>query len=190
MQRIVHDQPRSIREQNPAIPQWLEGFISRLLAKERDARFESADEVVEILSHELAHLQNPRQAIQPSRDWLRSESIHANSRLSWKSALVASGLIAVGGLLAWIARAPLTQTRTDLAMAPAVNTPQSELVSTVSSPVQLWNEDGTAEFQQALITVEQTWSTDSSSAGDLWSNETADVSHRIQVLQQFEVSAW
>jgi len=35
MQRIVHEQPRSIREQAPAIPDWLERFIFKLLLKKQ-----------------------------------------------------------------------------------------------------------------------------------------------------------
>ena len=59
MQRIVHDAPRSIRESNLLIPEWLEEFILRLMSKERADRFATADEVVRILQGELAYLQNP-----------------------------------------------------------------------------------------------------------------------------------
>ena len=61
MQRIVHDAPRSIRESNPQIPEWLDEFILRLMSKERVDRFANADEVVRLLQAELAMLQNPGQ---------------------------------------------------------------------------------------------------------------------------------
>ena len=60
LQRIVHDEPRPIRDANPTVPAWLEAFIERLMAKDRDERFQSAAEVAELLSRELAHLQDPR----------------------------------------------------------------------------------------------------------------------------------
>ncbi len=71
LQRIVHDQPRSIREQNPAVPAWLERFVARLMAKDRDQRFHTAGEVAEVLARELAHLQNPALIEAPARPWLR-----------------------------------------------------------------------------------------------------------------------
>ena len=60
MQRIVHDQPRSLREQVANIPVWLEDFIFRLLSKEKSDRFANADEVVKILEGELAYQQGPQ----------------------------------------------------------------------------------------------------------------------------------
>ena len=65
MQRIVHDQPRSLREQDANIPAWLEDFIFRLLAKEKSDRFATADEVVKILEGELAYQQGPQVEREP-----------------------------------------------------------------------------------------------------------------------------
>ncbi len=70
MQRIIHHEPRSLRQQNPTVPTWLEQFIQRLLCKAPDKRFQSAEQVASILRLELAHLQNPTQVKQPSRDWV------------------------------------------------------------------------------------------------------------------------
>lgn len=59
LRRITDDQPRPIREINEAVPEWLEAFILKLLAKSPDDRFESADQVAKILKKCLAHAQHP-----------------------------------------------------------------------------------------------------------------------------------
>ena len=72
IRRICEAEPRSIRESNPEIPEWLESFIMKLLAKNKEDRFESAEQVAAVLSHELAHLQNPTLVQAPPRDWAAS----------------------------------------------------------------------------------------------------------------------
>ncbi|MEM7473771.1 MAG: protein kinase [Planctomycetota bacterium] len=61
--------PKPIRELNPEIAPWLEDFIHRLLAKDREQRFQTAQEVDEILTVELAYLQMPANIPEPVRDW-------------------------------------------------------------------------------------------------------------------------
>jgi hypothetical protein len=76
LQRIAHDEARSIREQNPEVPVWLEAIILRLLAKEKSLRFQTAEEVAEAFEQELAHVQNPVGARAPLRAWwLRGDRI-------------------------------------------------------------------------------------------------------------------
>ena len=59
MRRITDEQPRSIREQNALIPEWLERVVMRLLDKDRESRFQSAEELAQILEQCLAHVQKP-----------------------------------------------------------------------------------------------------------------------------------
>ena len=59
MRRITDEQPRSIREQNPLIPEWLERVVMRLLEKDRESRFQSAEALSQILEQCLAHVQKP-----------------------------------------------------------------------------------------------------------------------------------
>ena len=59
IQRINNDQPRPILELNPDIPAWLTGIIAKLMSKKVDDRFESAEEVSELLESCLAHVQHP-----------------------------------------------------------------------------------------------------------------------------------
>ena len=67
MHRVVHGTPRPIREVNEDIPDWLCEIVDKLLAKEVDDRFASAEEVEDLLSRHLAHLQQPTSVPQPER---------------------------------------------------------------------------------------------------------------------------
>ncbi len=59
LRRITDNEPRSIREVNPAVPEWLEGIVDRLLSKDVAQRFQTANEVAELLERCLAHVQQP-----------------------------------------------------------------------------------------------------------------------------------
>lgn len=59
LRRITDDIPRPIRETNPDVPAWLEQIVMKLLAKSAADRFESADQVAELLEDCLAHIQQP-----------------------------------------------------------------------------------------------------------------------------------
>jgi len=57
LKRVCEDTPRPIREVNPDIPEALAEIVNKLLAKNPDARFQTAGEVAELLSRYLAHVQ-------------------------------------------------------------------------------------------------------------------------------------
>lgn len=59
LNRIGNDQPRTLRSINAEVPEWLEAIVIKLLAKSRDGRFATAEEVAALLSGCLAHLQEP-----------------------------------------------------------------------------------------------------------------------------------
>lgn len=61
MHRIVHEQQRPIVELNEDIPVWLVEVVQKLLAKDANERFQSANEVAERLEQHLKHLQQPSQ---------------------------------------------------------------------------------------------------------------------------------
>ncbi len=82
MQRIVHEDPRSICEQVPSIPDWLERFIFKLLAKTPSDRFLDSITVATLLEKEIAHCENPLQQPQPARsEYGRNETPTA---IRWK----------------------------------------------------------------------------------------------------------
>jgi serine/threonine protein kinase len=59
LRRICDDEPRDVREHNPSVPGWLCEILDRLLAKLPDERFQSAEEVADLLGRWLAHVQQP-----------------------------------------------------------------------------------------------------------------------------------
>ena len=58
LKRVCDDTPRPIREVNPEIPAALAEIVNKLMAKNPDARFQTAGAVAELLSRYLAHLQH------------------------------------------------------------------------------------------------------------------------------------
>jgi serine/threonine protein kinase len=61
LRRVCDDVPRSLREIDPQIPDWLESIIARLHAKDPADRYASAAEVADLLGRCLAHVQEPGQ---------------------------------------------------------------------------------------------------------------------------------
>jgi serine/threonine protein kinase/formylglycine-generating enzyme required for sulfatase activity len=59
LKRVAEDTPRPISEIIPEVPQWLCDLIARLHAKKPDERFESAQEVADLLTQHLASMQHP-----------------------------------------------------------------------------------------------------------------------------------
>jgi eukaryotic-like serine/threonine-protein kinase len=59
LKRVCEETPRPIREINPAAPDGLVEVIAKLHAKGPAERFQSAAQVAELLSQQLAHLQQP-----------------------------------------------------------------------------------------------------------------------------------
>jgi hypothetical protein len=57
VKKICQDTPRPLREIDPQVPEWLAATIDRLLAKDPASRFQSADEVAQILGGALARVQ-------------------------------------------------------------------------------------------------------------------------------------
>ena len=65
IRRVCEDSPRPIREVNSEIPEWLVEITDRLLAKNVVDRFQTAEEVAELLGRHLAHLQRPADIPRP-----------------------------------------------------------------------------------------------------------------------------
>ena len=86
--RLCIDVPRPIREANPEVPDWLAEIIEKLHAKQPNDRFQSAEEVSDLLGRHLAHLQQPAVAPKPAR-LQPNRIVHSRShrRVLW----VASG---------------------------------------------------------------------------------------------------
>jgi serine/threonine protein kinase len=59
LKRLCDDPPRPIRKINPEIPDWLAAIIDKLMAKRPADRFNSAQEVSDLLGQCLSHVQQP-----------------------------------------------------------------------------------------------------------------------------------
>lgn len=71
IQKIIHDHPPSPTELNSDLPPLLSDIIEKLLEKNRSDRFQSANEVKELLKQYLSHLQQPLRVAKPGRVWTR-----------------------------------------------------------------------------------------------------------------------
>lgn len=193
MQRIVHDTPRGIRQQNPSIPRWLEGLIETLLAKSADERFASADELVETLQRELAHLQSPTMVRPPPRPWLKSEPLLARSNAR-RLAIAAIVLPVIAGLV-WLGFVAPNRPRQDgqanrLVVSPGGTTRETsgdenrESMLVIDLPsVPLWDRDGTRELQQQVDELERRWNGPGEpTAYELWRTTTIDSRWRTEWL--------
>ena len=80
LRRITDDQPTAIREINPDVPAWLCQIIDKLLAKQPENRFESAEEVAVLLEECLAHVQQPTTTPLPESLCVAEPSSSSSSR--------------------------------------------------------------------------------------------------------------
>jgi serine/threonine-protein kinase len=67
IRRLCDERPRPIREVNPDIPDWFAEIVERLHEKLPANRFQSAEEVADLLGRHLAHLQQPASSARPAR---------------------------------------------------------------------------------------------------------------------------
>ncbi|GAB5405201.1 MAG: hypothetical protein Aurels2KO_34320 [Aureliella sp.] len=95
LNRIGNEQPRSLRSINADIPEWFEQIVMKLLAKPREDRFQTAEEVAELLQRWHAHLQQPDVAPEPL--WEQSSQRAEPSAGSWRIAPPIRWLVALAG---------------------------------------------------------------------------------------------
>jgi tetratricopeptide (TPR) repeat protein len=106
LRKVSDDAPRSIRALNPAIPAWLEEIISKLLAKDPADRYQSAAEVAELFSRQLAQLKSPSIATAPAERLALAAPTERTKGV--RPRLVAiCGIIAVIGIAGWLVQRSL-----------------------------------------------------------------------------------
>ena len=123
---VEENRPRSIREINPEIPDWLAALIERLQAKNPADRFQSAAEVANLLEGYLAYLQQPTTLLTPKLPG-NSRSQETSTGATQRTYLVFSGLvlltlISIGGLVAWLPRPGPTRSFLDVTPGTPENT--------------------------------------------------------------------
>jgi serine/threonine protein kinase len=92
LRRITDNDARPIREVNPDIPAWLCRIVDRLLAKNPDDRFESAEFTAQLLGDCLAHVQKPDQVPLPAAVQSRANT---RSNRNWFVAVAVAVLCVV-----------------------------------------------------------------------------------------------
>ncbi|HBE70800.1 MAG TPA: hypothetical protein DDW52_21860 [Planctomycetaceae bacterium] len=94
LKAVTEAEPTPMRQINPHIAPWLEAFVAKLMAKQMDDRFQTADEVANHLSEELACLQSSEQKPIPERLWWpKSVNLANRSRSRIKTAIVLASLL-------------------------------------------------------------------------------------------------
>lgn len=111
LNRIGNDQPRSLREINPDVPEWLDAIVARLLSKDPNLRYQSSSEIAELLKNWQAHLLDPANVKAPepasqakplaSRSGIGGRF---DGKLPW---ILAAGMF---GFFAWAATVIILQT--------------------------------------------------------------------------------
>ncbi|HUE70942.1 MAG TPA: protein kinase [Pirellulaceae bacterium] len=105
LRRICDDEPRPLREINPDVPAWLAAIVERLLAKNAAERFQSAEEVAELLGKWLAHVQQPTQIPPPvvvtTKTGQRNRISLSFRTLPGLAIAMAAGML-VAALYAWL----------------------------------------------------------------------------------------
>ncbi|MFK7735975.1 MAG: protein kinase [Pirellulaceae bacterium] len=112
IKRVCDSQPRPIRELNPSIVPWLEALVAKLHSKNREDRFETAEEVAEILSQELAYLQSPTLSPEPKREWLPKRAMVGlgfDRRWLWAGTLVVVLAAVTMGAMSWRGENPSSE---------------------------------------------------------------------------------
>jgi serine/threonine protein kinase len=94
LKHVVEDQPRDIRELNRDIPPWLCGIIAKLHAKSPGERYQSAEDVDDLLSHCLAELHLRGEVSMPS---VESPVSAPPRRLFWRAIVGVLGLLILFG---------------------------------------------------------------------------------------------
>jgi len=142
LRRVTDDAPRAIRELHPEIPDWFDGIVLRLLHKSADERFESADEIAQLLEDCLAHAQQPEAFSLPEA---------AQKLTSKKSVRIFKNIrrLTAAGIIAVLALGFLMIYRWPKQPAPSVDTEVKALPETTSIAAPKWN-DGIDEELKVL----------------------------------------
>jgi serine/threonine-protein kinase len=175
--RICNDTSRPLREINPAVPEWLAAFIAKLMAKDRNLRFQSAAETAQILERELAYLQNPAIVTCPDRRWA-SKSWRPTT---WAVAVLAGVLLTVG--IASIGQRWLFPLQAD--GGPNLGAAQS--LSDAQSEAAAWRGNAASveysELEAQADRLERSLKASISSDSDFGSDEWEQVRQKVQSLE-------
>jgi serine/threonine protein kinase len=137
IRQVCDAEPPSIRSLNPDIPDWLEGIVRKLHAKDPVRRFSSAAEVAELLEQCLAHVQQPSQHSLPAaardlgRQVPRLPGSSGRNRRAWAAAILVLVMLGPAGF--WTAahfwRRPILERSQEVNANTAVTNPAEAALS-------------------------------------------------------------
>lgn len=176
LRRVSDDDQSSIRAQNAAVPSWLEDFVFRLLEKRPQDRFDSAEEVAQLLSKELAYQQNPTGLAEPERSWARGPHGSKRDRLTLSVTLLLIG--AASFVLALWPRTP----ESDAKKSPTPSRTHYEQQMPSMSTAQ-WDTEWSLAIREAEQ-LERSPATDETRVFvDAWMEEAVGVQRIIEELE-------
>jgi serine/threonine protein kinase len=144
LKRVCDDTHRPVREVNPDVPEWLSQIIDRLLAKDREDRYQTANEVVDVLGTQLARCQRgngesleappaaARQPVTAVDDVGPAKGHHRRRR--WLE-IVGSMIVLLAGLFVIAEATGVTRFMTPIAEVLGLRKPKSLLV------IHWWNPE-------------------------------------------------
>jgi serine/threonine-protein kinase len=93
LRKVSDDAPRSIRELNPDVPEWLVAIVVKLMAKDAGARYQTASEVAELLARHLPQIQQPATTTVPVEPSIPAVPARKGRRLARPQFVMLCGLI-------------------------------------------------------------------------------------------------
>jgi len=153
LNRVTDEAQRPLRDVNPDVPVWLSDVVDRLLEKKPDDRFQTAQEVADIFSAELARIQT---GLAPEPDGLcgAGSSPYARRRHVCLKSVGRAVLPWVGGMIAGVlAAALLMQPRTvEVAGPPPEPDPGPAPVMTVAGKAgPVWSVSYTPDGHSIVV---------------------------------------
>jgi serine/threonine-protein kinase len=134
LRKIVNERPAPAEQVNSDVPRTLSRLIERLHEKQPEDRYQSADQVNQLLEQYVAHLNQPLAHEQP-RLGLSRRSLR--TRIGWSGA-AALGCVLLGalgfGLANWLVAPPAPPPRLSIAQC------EQELQK-LEAPIQVWLSD-------------------------------------------------
>jgi serine/threonine protein kinase len=156
LRRITDDEPRPIRELAPEIPEWLVAMIARLHAKRPEDRYQSAEEVAELLEECLAHVQQPGQVALPASLSASTTPARGYRCPGWRVGISLMMLVSIlalsAGLFVW-ERA--TQSRNPADTGASSGAAKPGLNGARSSTAPSWNDGADDDLRDVGERLEQ-----------------------------------
>jgi hypothetical protein len=179
-----------LRELNPQVPEWLDRIVRRLHAKDPARRFQSAEEVAEVLGKRLALVQTPgmswrdpwwHSAVNVVNDWFRvapwrrgALSAATVVMLSLVAAQVA-GVVSLRGIFYGVTAANQSVNETTPKPAPAS-----------AADALAWEAIAreTAELRDEVAAMEKSYTAPNAASPDAWQFEMEMLRRQLPGLEQ------